>query len=80
MNIHSHTQRILGAGTATGLLVLSTLVLAPTQAQASRPPADPVTFVAAPTAAVPSAGDSHTASIRSTLADLHAGDAVADGC
>jgi hypothetical protein len=79
MNTRTHSQRILGAGTAAGLLVLSTLVLAPT-ADASRPPADPVTFVAAPVAVVTPAGDSQATTIRSAIADLHTGDAVADGC
>jgi hypothetical protein len=70
MKTTSPSQRKAISITAAGLFALTTLVLAPTPAQASRLPSDPIVFVAAPVAVAQPSGDSHAASMRALLADL----------
>jgi hypothetical protein len=77
MNTISRTHRNL---TAAGLLALTTLVLAPAPSQASRLPADPIVSVAAPVAVSQPSGNSHAASMRDLIADLHSDATVTPHC
>jgi hypothetical protein len=76
MHLRTYTQ---SAVTAAGLLCLTTLLLVPVPAQASRLPADPFTFVGTPAPAWRLVYDNQAANVRAALEDLradHAGPAA----
>jgi hypothetical protein len=65
----THTHRT-ATTLAAGAVALTGLLLAPARAQASRIPADPITFVATPLVLAQMTADAHTASVRAALQDL----------
>lgn len=65
----THTHRT-ATTLAAGAVALTGLLLAPAPAQASRIPADPITFVATPLLLAQMTTEAHTASVRAALQDL----------
>jgi hypothetical protein len=65
----THTHRT-ATTLAAGAIALTGLLLAPTPAQASRIPADPITFVATPLALAQMTADAHATNVRSALREL----------
>jgi hypothetical protein len=57
---------------AAGFVCLTTILLAPVPAHASRLPADPLTFVGTPTVLSRVVNDAHAANVRAALDDLRA--------
>jgi hypothetical protein len=55
---------------AAGLFAMTALALAPSPAQATRIPADPVAFVPTPVALAQMTIDAHAASVRAALQEL----------
>lgn len=64
-----HTHRIATTVLA-GLFGLTVLALVPAPAQASRIPADPITFVPTPTSLSQLVSDGHASNVRAALQDL----------
>jgi hypothetical protein len=60
----------LTARIAAGLFAITALALAPSPAQATRIPADPIAFVATPVALVQMTNDAHAANVRAALQEL----------
>jgi hypothetical protein len=56
----------------SGLFAVTVLALIPAPAQASRIPADPITFVPTPTGLAHLVTDGHASNVRSALAELRA--------
>ena len=74
MRISATLQRNSAAATATVLLGLTAVLLAPSTAHASRLPADPIiTFVATPLEQARLVADAHAANVWAALEDLRAG-------
>jgi hypothetical protein len=65
----THTNRT-ATTIAAGAVALTGLLLVPAPAQASRIPADPITFVATPLALAQMTADAHATNVRSALQDL----------
>ena len=73
---HSNTHRHTAAAVMSGLFALTALALVPAPANASRIPADPVTFVPTPTATSQLVAGGHASNVQAALQDLwsdHAG-------
>ena len=65
-----HSRHRAATTVLAGVLGLTVLALAPAPAQASRIPADPMTFVPTPTALAQLVSDGHASNVRSALQDL----------
>ncbi|MGY2874647.1 hypothetical protein ACVW00_001837 [Marmoricola sp. URHA0025 HA25] len=71
METIAHTQRSFAVA-AAGLFALTALLLA-SPAQATKLPADPMTFVGTPIALAQLVNDSHATNVWAALADLRSG-------
>ena len=63
-------QVISAFGDWVGLFAITAVVLAPSPAQATRIPADPVAFVPTPVALAQMTNDAHAANVRAALQEL----------